>query len=305
MDVLTAVSRSAAIILSKQVNRHLVYYFSTAEIILVVTCMHSLIGTMQGSGAFRGSLHVLQEMVQSLMIQVLASYIVGGQFALFNVLALILVLECLPALKGWAASDLETFQTNVTYIFSDQISKLMHDVPYVGALGVLVRGDGLLARTLLFTGVTTITEVAFSIVHGENELSVAWPIFLLYFVYEMLRCLQHVREWEMLFQLGIYKGSSAIYKQVHERFSSVIVAVTFTFLSAVQPRDKVWTGITVLVIVQAVSNHVLSAIIALCRTDAILAGISVVTVIHFTALAIETWGKIHAKRERGGAAAAS
>lgn len=297
MDVLTAVSRSAAIVLSKQVNKHLVYYFTTAEIILIVTCMHSLMGTLQGIRGFSGSLHVLQEMVQSLMIQALASYIVSGEFALFNVLALILALECLPAIKGWAGSDLQTFQTNVTYICSDQISKLIHNMPFVGALGVLVRGDGLLARTLLYTGVTTITEVAFGVVQGDNDLSVAWPIFLLYFVYEILRCLHQVKEWEMLFQLGIYKGSSAIYKQVHERYSTTVVAVTFTFLSSVQPRDKVWTGITVLVIVQALSNHTLEAIIALCRTDAFLAAISVVTVIHFSALAIEAWKGLHVKTD--------
>jgi hypothetical protein len=294
MDVLTAVGRSAAIILSKQVNRHLTYYFSTAEIILIVTCMHSLMGTINSSG-FTGSLHVLHEMVQSLLIQVLATWLGSGHFALFNVLSAILILECLPAMKGLAANDISAFQTNVTYIFSDKICYLMEGVPLIGTLGVLVRGDGLLSRTLLFTGVSTITELAFAIVSGENDLSVAWPIFLLYFVYEILRCLEKAEGLEMLFQMGIYKGSSAIYKQIHERFSALAMSVTFTFLSAVQPRDKVWTGITVLVIVQTISNHVLEAIILLCRTDAVLAGISVVTVIHFTALAIEAWKKLHEK----------
>jgi hypothetical protein len=297
MDVLRAVSRSAAIILSKQLNKNLLYYFSSAEIILIVTCMHSLMSTVKSMQGFKASLHVMQELVQSLMIQALGMYIASGDYALVNIVLLISVLEFLPAIKGWVGADLASFEASVNYIFADKINHLKIDhraVPYLGVLGVAFRGEGLLSKTFVFTGITSLSNIAYEAVHGSTDLSIAWPIFLLYFVYEIMGCSKIKDEWESFFQFGLYRASDAIYQQILKGGNLMAVAVTFTLLSSLNPSDKVWTGVTILVLVQCVSNSILETVILLCRTDPFLAGMGVVTVVHFSSMALEAFAKIKA-----------
>ena len=292
MDVLQAVSRSAAIILSKQLNKNLLYYFSSAEVILIVTCMHSLMSTVKSMQGFKASLHVMQELVQSLMIQALVVYIASGDYALVNMVLLVSVLECLPAIKGWVGADLASFEASVNYIFADKINHL--GLPYIGVLGVAFRGEGLLSKTLVFTCITSLSDLAYEAVHGSDDLSIAWPIFLLYFVYEIMTSSRLKEQWESFFQFGLYRASDAIYKQMQESGNLLGVAVTFTLLSSLNPSDKVWTGITILVLVQCVSNYILETIIVLCRTDPFLAGMGVVTVVHFSSMALEAVAKLKA-----------
>lgn len=290
MDVLQAVSRSAAVIMSKQLNRNLLYYFSSAEVMLIVTCMHSLMGTVESVKGFSGSLHVMRELVQSLTIQAIAAYVASGDYALLNILLLLSALECLPAAKGWVGSDLASFETSVNYIFADKISHLTEHMPFLGLLGLAFQGEGLISKTLVFTGITCLSSLAYDAVKDSSDLSVAWPIFLLYFIYEIMT--KAKGSLDSFFHFGLYRASDAIYKQILKANSVTVMTVTFTLLSSIKPTDTVWTGVTVLVLVQCIANHILETIILLCKTDPFLAGMGVVTVVHFATMAFEARARL-------------
>ena len=59
------------------------------------------------------------------------------------------------------------------------------------------------------------------------------------------------------------------------------------FLGASFPADPVWTGVCVLVFVQGVSNWFMQQVAFVAVTDPVLAGLGVVTAVHFVSLVVD------------------
>ena len=290
-QALSAISRSAVVILSTQLNIHLLEYFDTFELILILTCMHTLLSTVKTVPGFSASVSVLKELTQSIVIQLVVNYASSSQtyISVLNLIIVIIILECLPAINGWLGHDLDSFKTNVTYIFADQISKfllLIHAPLFGAALGICLRGKGLLGQTLAFTGVNTINSVVFESIQG-GELSLAWPILLLYFVFELCNSLKG--DWEQFFDFGLFKASDTAYRQItfYYKIKPTTLAMLLVFLISFKPKDRVWTGLCVLVLVQSLSEWFLKGISLISETDPVLAGLVVVTVVHFLVLGID------------------
>jgi hypothetical protein len=66
-----------------------------------------------------------------------------------------------------------------------------------------------------------------------------------------------------------------------------IVAIGSAFLCLAAPYDPVWTGVCALVLVQASSNWFLGGIKEVSDTDPVLAGVCIVTVVHFVCLGVQ------------------
>ncbi len=156
-------------------------------------------------------------------------------------------------------------------------------------MGLAFGGKGVFGQTMTLTGVNCVCSAAFGAVSG-GELSLAWPVLLLYFVCEVAN---HFDNAKPFVDYGLYKASDAVFNGVSARgVSSNIVAIAFTFLALVLPSDPVWTGVCVLVLVQASSGWFLNAIKFMSNTDPVLAGLCIVTVVHFVCLGVETVGRV-------------
>jgi hypothetical protein len=70
-----------------------------------------------------------------------------------------------------------------------------------------------------------------------------------------------------------------------------VVAIGFTFLALALPGDPVWTGVCVLVLVQSSSSWFLGGIRGVSSTDPVLAGLCIVTGVHFVCLGVQTLGR--------------
>ena len=291
-QTLSAISRSAVVILSKQLNHHLLLYFDTSELILILTTMHTLLGTIRNVPGFTMSFFTIKELIQSITIQALANYASSPSVytSIFNLILLVIILECLPAIKGWLGKDLESFKTNVTYIFADLIGKFLMKIeaPLFGAaLGICLKGEGLLGQTLAFTGINTLNSVVFDSIKG-GELSIAWPILLLYFAFQLCSSFDG---WEELFDFGLYRASDAAYEKIMSsyRVTPTTLAIAFIFLVILLPKDRVGTGVCILIIVQALSEWFLKGIEFISQSDPVLAGLAVITVVHFLTISIENF----------------
>ena len=283
---LGVISKSAAVVLSAQINKYLLRYFSQAEVLLAVVCMHAVVGTIKSVPGFNASWRTLSELVQSIMVQALASYIVTGSDAvtLIHVLVVVQILESLPELGGWVGEDVESFGTNVTYIFSDQLSELLRSlgVPLFGAvLGLGLGGQGLLGETVSFSSISLINGFLFAAV-GGGELALGWPLMILYFADELTG---RFRGAHAFVDFGLFKASDAAYRGLRARsVAPQLIAVGFLFLVYIRPRDRVWMGVCMLVVLQAGSDWFLDNTAFISNTDPIMAALVVVTVVHFSAL---------------------
>jgi hypothetical protein len=204
-------------------------------------------------------------------------------------------IECFPAAKGWVGDDLESFTTSVSYIFSDKISTLLTElnIPLFGAaLSLCLGGKGLLGRTLAFVGINTLSSLVFEAISG-GELSLAWPVTLLYFVHEI----NTKYDMDTFFSFGLYRASDAIYKSLNGalRLQPAVVFMAFLFLGALFPADPVWSGVCVLVFVQGGSDWFLGNLGIISATDPVLAGLCLVTAVHFISIAIESSRSKHAR----------
>lgn len=291
--MLSAISRSAAVVLSTQINRQLLLYFSATELLLIVMCMHVLFHSIQSVPGFGAAWNALRELMQSIVIQALAGYASRGANApttILHLLAVIQVLEFLPAVRGWVGRDLDSFTTNVTYIFADQLTAYLEaaGVPLFGAvLGLCLGGQGLLGKTLAYTGVTTLSTCLFSAVLAGGELALAWPVMLLYFISELCR----TYDCQDFLDFGLFKASNAAFTGLSARqVPPQTVAMGFVFLLTVQPKDTVWTGVCALVLVQASSVYLMAQINFIANTDPALAGLSIVTFVYFGAVGVHVAG---------------
>ena len=300
--MIASISRSAVMILSSAFNRRLTSYFSASELLLVLACMHTILNTIRTVPGFSASWRMLRDMVQFAVVHALAGYVSGSdgsgksesthQTAVINLILMLIILEAIPTaglLQGWVLEDMDSLSTSISYIFSDKISALLNKlgIPLAGAALALCLGgqgtsDPLLYKTMTFVGINTLSAVIFDAISGD--LSLIWPLTLLYFIHE-LSCRFDV---DSFFSYGLYNASDAIYHSLtaarHVPASTVTIA--FVLLSTLFPSDPVWTGVCVLVFVQGVSNWFMQQV-AFVAADPVLAGLCVVTGVHFVSIVIE------------------
>lgn len=291
--LIASISRSAVMILSTSLSRKLNPYFSASELVLVLLALHTLLNTIRTVPGFKASWRTLRDLMQFVMVHSLVSYVSSGNCDTYTtILDLILVLvtmECVPGAKGWVGEDMESFTTSVSYIFSDQISALLSKlgIPLFGAaLSLCLGGKGLLGRTLAFVGINTLSSLVFEAISG-GELSLAWPITLLYFVNEMksTKC-----DVDTFFSFGLYRASDAIYRSL-DKLPPAVVFMAFLFLGSLFPSDPVWSGVCVLVFVQGGSDWFLGNLQLIAATDPVLAGLCLVTAVHFISIAVDSQKK--------------
>jgi hypothetical protein len=252
--------------------------------------MHVLlcVTPLQVSG-FNASWGVLRGLMQSIALQLFVSYVGDGQpdsEALLNLLCLLMAAESLPAFGGWLGDDLASLTTTISYSFSDEVSSLLRSsgTPLLGAsLGLAFGGQGLFGQTMALTGVNGICAVVFDAASG-GELSLAWPVLLLYFVCQISNRFDQAKAFV---DYGLYKASDTVFSGLSALgVAPHVLAIEFTFLGLALPGDPVWTGISVLVLVQSSSHWFLDGIHGISGTDPALAGLCIVTVVHFFCLGV-------------------
>lgn len=288
---LQGVGRTSTVLIGSQIRGFLSRYFSLGELLVVVVSVHvlSCAGPSSLSG-FNASWGVLRNLMQSVVIQLCVSYVGVDQpddVALLNLLGLLMVAESLPAFKGWLGDDVDSLTTTISFSFSDEVSSILHSsgVPLVGAsLGLAFGGQGLFGQTMALTGVNCVCAAVFGAMSG-GELSLAWPVLLLYFVHEVSDRLDQAKAFV---DYGLYKASDAVFVGLSGRgVEAHVIAIAFAFLSMAFPGDPVWTGVGVLVLVQSSSNWFLDCIKWISSTDPVLAGLCIVTVVHFVCLGVK------------------
>lgn len=289
---LQGISRSSTVLIGSQIRIYLARYFSLGELLVVVVSVHVLlcVGPTSVSG-FNASWGMLRNLMQSVVIQLYVSFVSGDQqsdVALLNLLCLLMVAESLPAFKGWLGDDVVSLTTTISFTFSDEVSAILQKsgVPLVGAaLGLAFGGQGVFGQTMGLTGVNCVCAAVFGALSG-GELSLAWPVLLLYFVHEVS---DHVEQAKAFFDYGLYRSSDAVFSGLGELgVAAHVMAIAFAFLALALPKDPVWTGVCVLVLVQSSSNWFLGGIKGISETDPVLAGLCIVTVVHFFCLGVKT-----------------
>ena len=180
---------------------------------------------------------------------------------------------------------MRSFTTSVTYIFSDKISALLVNlnIPLFGAaLSLCLGGQGVLGRTLSFVGVSTLSSLVFEAISG-GELTLVWPIIVLYFVLQ-INSKNSTDTTDSLFNFGLYKASDAIYSSLTKSLPPSTIFMAFLFLGSLQ-ADPVWVGVCALVFVQGGSDWFMGQLGGI-SVDPVLAGLSLVTAVHFVSIAI-------------------
>ena len=291
---LQGISRSSTVLIGSQIKLYLARYFSLGELLLVVVSVHTLlcVGPLSVSG-FNASWGMLRGLMQSVVIQLCVSFVregQGGDVALLNLTCLLMVAESLPGFRGWIGDDVSTLTTTISFTFSDEVSAILQKsgVPLVGAaLGLAFGGQGVFGQTMALTGVNCVCAAVFGAMSG-GELSLAWPVLLLYFVHEVS---DHYEQAKAFVDYGMYRSSDAIFSGLGVLgVAAHVMAIAFAFLALALPTDPVWTGVCVLVLVQSSSNWFLGGIKGVSSTDPVLAGLCIVTVVHFVCLGVKTLG---------------
>ena len=289
--LMDGIIRSATVVLSRQITRSLQVYFDQSELLLVVLAGHAVIQTLPSKlEGFNASWQAVRGLMQSLSIQLLVLYLTQGQrkdLALFNLAGVLLVSECLRG--NFFKEDMAGLNTSVSYIISDQLSSVLSSPVIGAALGLFFGGEGLLGQTLALTGVNSLCSVAFGSVRAASSLSLVWPVVLLYFVHEAIRRFEKA---ETLLDYGLYKASDAVYEGLSANLRPDVLALLFFLLLIVAPlRDEVWTGVCALALVRASSDWFLNNVAQATKSDAFLGGLCVITVVHFTSVAVDSLTK--------------
>ena len=289
--LISSISRSAVMVLSTSLSRRLNPYFTASELIIVFMTIHTLLNTIRTIPGFNASWQTLRDLMQFIMVHALASYVSSGSdrddyTTILNLILVLVAMECIPTANGWVGEDMESFTTSVSYIFSDKISALLSNlhIPLFGAtLSLCLGGHGLLGRTLAFVGINTLSSLVFEAISG-GELSLAWPLTLLYLIHEI----NASYDMETLFNFGLYRASDAIYSSLTARkFPPSTIFMTFLFLGSLFPKDAVWSSVCILVFVQGGSDWFVGQLGIISMTDPVLAGLCLVTAVHFISIAVE------------------
>jgi hypothetical protein len=287
---LQGIGRTSNVLIGSQIREYLTRYFSLGELLLVVSVMHVLLSVIHlPASGFNASWGVLRGLMQSLTIQLFVSFVGGEQpegAGLLNLLCVLMVAESLPVFVGWVGDDVSSLTTTISHAFSDEVSSLLRGLgtPLVGVtLGLALGGQGLFGQTMVLTGVNSICSVVFDAA-GGGELSLAWPVLVLYFVCQVS---DRFNQAKAFVDYGLYRASDSVFAG----FSSLgvaphVQAIVFTFLGLALPCDPVWTGISVLVLVQSSSHWFLDSIHGISSTDPVLAGLCIVTAVHFVCLGV-------------------
>lgn len=288
--MLQGVIRSSTVIIGGQIRDYLSRYFSLGELILVISTVHVLlcVAPRRVSG-FNASWDMLCSLMQSIVVQLIVAYVGSSghsEVDVLNLLALLMVAESLPAFGGFAGDDIASLTTTISFSFSDEVSVIFQrlGVPLVGvALGLAFGGVGVFGQTMTLTGVNCVCATVFGALSG-GELSFAWPVLLLYFVFEVANCFDQVKPFV---DYGLYKASDAVFMGFKSRNTpSHVIALTFAFLGLVLPTDPVWTGVCALALVQSSSSWFLDGVKGVSNTDPVLAGLCIVTSVHFAGMGI-------------------
>jgi len=288
--LLQVISRSATVTLSTRLSQYLMAYFSSAQLLVAVVCIHVLLSTVKTVPGFTAVWDTLKRIVQSVMIRAMVGWVSSpsNMVSIVHLLITIQFLECVPLINGLVGQDLEAFTINVTYIFSERLTSLFNsaNIPLFGAtLAITLHGDGLMGKTAMFTGFTALTTYLFNAVMGAGEMSLAWPVVVLYFIAD----LRGATEFDSFIHLGLIDASDAVYSGLESLgVPPQNIAMLFIFLVNMLPLDRIWTGICALVFVQACSVFGLQQIGFVSGTDPCLAMLSIVTVVYFCVLAVHS-----------------
>jgi hypothetical protein len=235
---------------------------------------------------------VIRDIFQTLVIKMAVGFVLGGsnpETSVLNLLLVLAVMEWIPLSsgRGYFVTDLRSFESTISFVFADSARDAMvrFGFPLLGAaLGLCFGGSGLMGRTLTLTGVSVLSSVLLDAI-GGGQLSFSWPVILLYFAYEL--CGRYPFAVQFL-EFGQYKASDAAYQGVRSLgASSGMIAVFFAVLSPMFPSDEVWTGVSTLVGVNAISEWFMWAIGGVVDTDPVLAMLCILTVVHFVVVAVE------------------
>jgi hypothetical protein len=289
-----SIRRSAMLVLSRSLNRRLDPYFPTSTLIIVFMTIHALLNTIRTIPGFNESWRMIRDLMQSIaIINSLATYIASNSgsesndvTAALNLILFLAMVECVPIAGGWIGEDIDSLTTSLTFIFSDRFTTLISGlhVPLLGAaLSLCLEGHGLLGRMLAFSGVNILSSLVFDAVIG-GELSLAWPLTLLYFIHEI-----HAKyDMETLLNFGIFKTSDIIYNSLTARkFSPGTIFIAFVFLAALSPEDSIWYGVCVLIFVHGGSESFTGQLETISTADPVLAVLSLITVTHLINNVIE------------------
>ena len=294
--ILQGISRSSTVIIGAQIRIYLERYLSLGELVVVVAAVHVLLceGPRCVSG-FNASWDMLRNLMQSVVVQLTVAYMGSDRregAGLLNLLGLLMVAESLPAAGGWIGEDVASLTTTISFAFSDEVSAILRSagVPAVGmSLGLAFGGQGLFGQTMTLTGVNCLCASVFDSL-GGGELTLAWPVLMLYFVSEAA---EHFERAKPFVDYGLYKASDAVFVGlVGLQISPSVMAIAFAFLGLAVPTDSVWTGVCVLVLVHSASVWFLGEIKGVSNTDPVLAGVCIVTAVHFVCLGAQALGSL-------------
>jgi hypothetical protein len=293
---LQGVKRSSTLLVGSQVQAFLKRYFSLSELLVVIFSIHVLLclGPAKVQG-FNASLDLLNNLIQTVVIQLGIEFVSGETrdgLGLINLLVLLMIAESVPVVKGWLGNDTSSLASRISFLFSDRVSAMLQEygVPLAGvSLGFAFGGSGLFGQTMNLTGVNCLCAVTFGVIQG-GELTLAWPVLLLFFVHEVST---HFNEVKTFLDYGLYKASDAVFSSLSVwGVSSYIMAIGFAFLTLILPQDPLWTGLCVLVLAQASSDWFLKEIEGISETDPVLAGLCIVTVVYFVNLGVALYSPI-------------
>jgi hypothetical protein len=277
MDLITmrqkmvhSISSSVTLILSNNMSK-LNPFFTVSELILVLLAVFTILSVVKTLPGFNASWRVIKELVLFVTVRLFIKYI--DENIVLNLIFLLILLESIPQ-SLLSKLDLESFPTSITYIFSDKMSALLNrmHIPLF-ALSLCLGGKGLLGRTFAFVGINTLCEVVFEVIGGF-----IWSVTILYFVYQMKP------KNDIFFNFGLYQASDSVYKNLLLNMTPSTIFMAFLFLGMLFPKDPVWSGVCVLVFVRGGSDWFIGQ---LGNSDPFLAGLSLVTFIHFLSAALD------------------
>ena len=246
--MMQGIGRSSTVIIGGQIKEFLSKYFSLGELLLVFLSVHVLlcVAPRRVSG-FNASWDMLCSLIQSIAVQLVVTLVSSGGQGVWDLLGLLMVAESLPVFSGFAGDDIASLATTVSFTFSDEVSVILQrsGVPLVGAaLGLAFGGVGMFGQTMVLTGVNCVSAAVFGALSG-GELTFAWPMLLLYFVFEVSDRFDQVKPFV---DYGLYKASGAVFAGMRDwNIPLHVIALTFTFLCLALPTDPVWTGVCALV----------------------------------------------------------
>jgi hypothetical protein len=276
------------VIVSGQISQTLGAQVSKTQLIVLLIaarCFFTQLRSLPGFGALWDA---QRSIAQNLLIQTSVTTVPWSRdLALLNLLAVLAIVECVPKASRWVGQDISSFQTGITYVFSDRISSTLKSlkIPLIGGAALSAclspKSWGVFGETLALSGVTLLSETVFSMVNGGFALSLVWPVVLLLFLKELTRRYAY---FQTFFDFGVYKASDLLYASLKSNhgLSPWTVGILFAFVLVALKNDGLWDALSALVIVFALSDWLLNEVLGgISKTDPVLAGLILVTVMFF------------------------